>query len=83
MRIGPAEETLDEERRAWPYGGRQAAALAPRMGQWVALGGPLEVFVAADTPQEVVAWLVRHNRRSTGMFRVPGAAEAVTGAAPL
>src|SRR5207249_8796157 len=69
--IGSAEETLDEERRDRPHGGRQAAALAPYMGKWVALGGPLEVLVAAETPQEVVAWLARHNRRSSGMLRVP------------
>jgi hypothetical protein len=78
-----AEETPEEGRHDWPYGGRQAAALAPYMGKWVALGGPLEVLVAADTPQEVVAWLGRHNRRSSGMFRVPRADEDVTGAAPL
>src|SRR5437762_10611891 len=57
VHAGRAEETLDEERRDWPHGGRQAAALAPYMGKWVALGGPLEVLVAAETPQEVVAWL--------------------------
>src|SRR5215217_2523871 len=58
-----------------PYGGRQAAALAPFRGQWVALAGPTEVVVAADTPQEVLAWLARHERRAPyGMFRVPASA---------
>ena len=82
-RTAPAEEAVDDERRDWPYGGRQAAMLEPYMGKWVALGGPLEVLVAADTPQEVVAWLSRHKRRSSGMFRVPRADEDVHGAAPL
>lgn len=51
---------------------RQAAALAPFVGKWVALAGPTEVLVAADTPQEVLAWLARHGRRASyGMFRVP------------
>src|SRR5438034_4411685 len=45
--------------RELPYGGRQAAALEPYMGKWVALAGPLEVLVAADTPQEVLAWLAK------------------------
>jgi hypothetical protein len=54
-----------------PYGGRQAEALRPHIGKWVALGAPTEVLVAADTPQEVIEWLNRHGRRSSGMFRVP------------
>jgi hypothetical protein len=82
-RTGSREEVLDDERPDWPYGGRQAAALAPYVGKWVALGDPLEVLVAADTPQELVAWLARHNRRSSGMFRVPRPDDEVTGAAPL
>jgi hypothetical protein len=45
--------------------------LEPYMGKWVALAGPLEVLVAADTPQEVLAWLARHKRRAWGMLRVP------------
>jgi hypothetical protein len=56
-----------------PHGGRQAEALRPFIGKWVALGNrPWEVLVAADSPQEVLAWLARHGRRaSNGMFRVP------------
>jgi len=50
----------------------QAAALRPCIGQWVALAGPSEVLVAAETPQEVLAWLAQHDRRAEyGMFRVP------------
>ena len=55
-----------------PHGGRQAAALAPYAGQWVALSAPTEVLVAADTPHEVLGWLTQQNRRADyGMFRVP------------
>lgn len=83
-RTAPAgEEAIADERRDWPYGGRQAAVLEPYMGKWVAMAGPLEVLVAADTPQEVVEWITKHKRRSTGMFRVPRADEDVHGAAPL
>lgn len=61
----------------------QAAALRPYLGQWVALSGPTEVLVAADSPQEVVAWLVRHERRASyGMFQVPRSPEEAHGAAP-
>jgi hypothetical protein len=67
-----------------PHRGRQAAALAPYRGKWVALAGPTEVLVAADTPQEVLAWLARHERRAPyGMFRVPMSADEAEGAAPL
>src|SRR5437016_3696581 len=54
-----------------PYGGRQAEALRPYIGRWVALAGPLEVLVAADTPEQVLAWLSQHGRTAAGgMFRV-------------
>jgi hypothetical protein len=66
-----------------PCGGKQAEALRPYVGQWVALAGPTEVLVAADTPQEVLVWLVRHERRASyGMFRVPASAAEAKGAAP-
>jgi hypothetical protein len=61
-----------DPRAIGPYGGRQAAALAPFVGQWVALNTPTRVLVAADDPHEVLAWLARHNRRAPyGMLRVP------------
>jgi hypothetical protein len=67
-----------------PHGGRQAAALAPFVGKWVALESPTRVLVAADTPQEVLAWLARHERRAPyGMFRVPSSVAEAEGAAPL
>jgi hypothetical protein len=64
-------------------GGRQAEALRPYVGQWVALAGPTEVLVAADSPQEVLAWLAKHERRAPyGMFRVPRSVADAEGAAP-
>jgi hypothetical protein len=66
-----------------PRGGRQAETLRPYVGQWVALAGPTEVLVAADSPQEVLAWLSRHERSAAyGMFRVPASAGEAEGAAP-
>jgi hypothetical protein len=66
-----------------PHQGRQAAALAPFSGKWVALSSPTEVLVAADRPQDVLAWLARHERSAPyGMFRVPGSAAEAEGAAP-
>ena len=67
-----------------PHSGRQAAALAPYTGQWVALAGPTDVLVAADSPDEVLAWLTKHERRASfGMFRVPTSVEEAEGIAPL
>ncbi|MDQ2982183.1 MAG: hypothetical protein M3R26_07670 [Actinomycetota bacterium] len=83
-----ARATHDEEPAgapagAGPRGGRQAEALRPHMGKWVALAGPTEVLVAADSPQEVLAWLARHERRAPyGMFRVPVSPAEAEGAAP-
>ncbi|HEY7731109.1 MAG TPA: hypothetical protein VH950_09425 [Gaiellaceae bacterium] len=65
-----------------PQRGRQAAALEPYLGQWVALAGPTEVLVAADSPQEVLSWLSRHGKRASGMFRVPATVAEADGAAP-
>lgn len=64
-----------------PHGGAEAEALRPYIGQWVAQRG-LEVLVAADTPQEVVEWLHRHDIEADGVFRVPGRPEEVEGAGP-
>jgi len=73
----------DGEVDAGPAGGRQADALRPYVGQWVALAGPTDVLVAADTPQEVLAWLSRHDRRAPyGMFRVPASVSEAEGSAP-
>jgi hypothetical protein len=71
----------------FPHGGRQADALRRHVGKWVALAGPTEVLVAADSPQEVIDWLARHERRASyGMFRVPssrGEAEGAFSAAEM
>jgi hypothetical protein len=61
-------------------GGRQAEALRPYRGQWVALAAPTDVLVAAETPQDVLAWLARHQRRAAyGMFRVPASLDEAEG----
>jgi hypothetical protein len=65
-----------------PHQGRQAEALRPHRGQWVALGEPTEVLVAADTPQAVLTWLTVHGRTASGMFRVPGELRDAEGSAP-
>jgi hypothetical protein len=73
-----------EPSRLGPYGGRQAAALEPFIGKWVALDSPTDVVVAADTPEEVLAWLATHGRRASyGMFRVPTTEWEAGGMAPL
>jgi hypothetical protein len=67
-----------------PHGGRQARALEPYVGKWVALADPTTVLVAADSPQEVLAWLATHERRALyGMFRVPAMRGEAEGMAPL
>ena len=61
----------------------QAEALRPYIGQCVALADPTHVLVAANTPQEVLAWLARHERRAPyGMFRVPASVAEAEGIAP-
>ena len=73
-----------DPRQFWPHGGAQAAALEPYVGKWVALASPTEVVVAAETPEEVLAWLRDHRRRAPyGMFRVPAAEWEAGGLAPL
>lgn len=79
----PALDGPQERAGALPHGGRQAAALEPYRGLWVALGDPTEVIVAAETPQEVLSWLARHGRRAAGgLFRVPAPDETADGLAP-
>jgi hypothetical protein len=64
-----------------PHGGREADALRPHMGKWIAQRG-LEVLVTADTPQDVLAWLERHDQHADTIFRVPVRPEESEGAAP-
>lgn len=83
-RSGRESDPLVGEDAGSPHGGRQAAALAPHVGKWVAMAGPTEILVAADTPAEVLAWLSRHERRASfGMFRVPTSPREAEGVAPL
>jgi hypothetical protein len=73
-----SEEPPGEPAGDGPQRGRQAAALAPFAGKWVALASPTEVLVAADRPEDVLAWLARHERSASyGMFRVPELASSV------
>ena len=66
-----------------PRAGEQAEVLRPCVGKWVALAGPTEVLVAADSPQDVLAWLARSDRRAPyGMFRVPVSPVEAEGAGP-
>jgi hypothetical protein len=67
--------------RPGPHRGREADALRPFSGRWVAQRD-LEVLVAADTPQAVLAWLERHDQQADAMFRVPVDETEVTGVAP-
>ena len=84
--VAARADDTQSEARAGAAGapGPQAQALAPFVGQWVALAGPTDVLVAAETPQEVLAWLARHDRRASyGMFRVPAHESEAEGAAPV
>ena len=64
-----------------PHQGREAELLRAYRGRWVAQRG-LEVLVAADTPQAVLAWLERHNQQADVMFRVPADEAEAGGSAP-
>lgn len=64
-----------------PHGGREAEALRPYAGRWVAQRG-IEVLVAADAPEAVLAWLERHNQNADAMFRVPADEAEAAGMAP-
>jgi hypothetical protein len=82
-RVGRDDEHDDEAAGNGPHGGRQARALAPFVGKWVALASPTDVLVAATSPHEVLAWLARHERRAShGMFRVPASDREAQGLAP-
>ena len=82
-RVGRDADEPPPEVREGPHCGHQAAVLSRYVGQWVALAGPTEVLVAAETPQEVISWLNRHERRADyGMFRVPATVLEAEGAGP-
>lgn len=59
-----------------------AARLRPHVGQWVAVVDE-DVIHAADTPQQLVAWLSRRRETADRVFRVPEDDVAATGLAPL
>ena len=83
-RVGEALTEAPPGESDLPHHGRQAAALAPHVGKWVALADPVTVLVAAETPEAVLAWLSHHELRAPyGMFRVPASAGEADGLAPL
>jgi hypothetical protein len=65
-----------------PTAGRLAAQLRPLTGRWVALKDD-DVLYDAESPQQLVAWLTKHDRAADSMFRVPEDELAATGLAPL
>lgn len=67
---------------AGPHGGTEAELLRPFVGQWVAQRG-MEVLVAAERPEDVLAWLERHDEQADAMFHVPKRLPDATGVAPL
>lgn len=73
--------TVTHETSAGPHGGAEAEMLRPFVGQWVAQRG-MEVLVAAETPEAVLAWLERHDERADAMFHVPGGLPDAIGVAP-
>jgi hypothetical protein len=56
--------------------------LRSHIGQWVAIKGE-DVVGAADTADDLVRWLRRHEQTADRMFRVPGSEFAASGVAPL
>ena len=75
------QSTPRSPNRRGPHGGQEADLLRPFVGRWVAQRG-MEVLVAADTPQAVLAWLERHNQHADAMFKVPVDRAEAAGAAP-
>ncbi len=66
---------------AGPHGGTEADLLRPFVGQWVAQRG-MEVLIAAERPEDVLAWLERHDQLADAMFHVPARLSDTTGVAP-
>jgi hypothetical protein len=75
------EAGVPRPERPGPHRGREADALRPFAGRWVAQRG-LEVLVAADTPEAVLEWLERHNQQADAMFHVPRDESQAIGIAP-
>jgi hypothetical protein len=63
-----------------PHRGAEADALRPFAGKWVAQKG-IDVLVAAETPQDVLSWLERHDVQADAMFRVPPSRRDAEGSA--
>ena len=85
MRLGFAAGRRGGSARGEPAGPPQLAevsALRPFVGQWVAIIDD-DVAHAANTLQELVAWLSRLGRPADRVFRVPEDELAAGGLAPL
>jgi len=80
----PASLTTPPAERSPPALRRRptAEALAPYVGEWVAIW-ETEVLVGAPSAGEVVGWLNEHRLRADSMFRVPRDRLEASGAAPL
>ena len=61
--------TLNDEVRLGPRAGAEGQALGRFAGRWVAQDGD-EILFDAASPEAVVQWLRRHNRRAR-VWRVP------------
>lgn len=68
-RVPAASVTATVAESAPVYRSQEAENLRPYIGRWVAVDG-IEVVVAADSPEDVYQWLVRHDRTGS-IFRVP------------
>jgi hypothetical protein len=76
--VAPREDAV---RGRGPHGGREADALRPHMGKWVAQRG-LDVLVSKDSPHEVLVWLEQHDEHADEIFRVPATPDESEGVAP-
>jgi hypothetical protein len=74
-RKGYAPPPQHDDKARWPQQGREAAALAPYKGRYVAQDG-LEVLYESDSPYDVVRWLRKNGLRAR-VWRVPATAEDV------
>jgi len=75
---GSAVRASSAGEAAEPYHARQADPLRAHRGRWVAVRDG-DVLAVADDPEQLYAWLVRHDATAESMFRVPLDPEADIG----
>lgn len=61
---------------------RLVDSLRPLAGRWVAIKDD-DLLHSADTLQDLVGWLARHDQRADSVFRVPEGDATSSGLAPL